>query len=308
MNASELPMILFTVFTQLAVGSFIVLGVVQTFASIRHPAAVVDEVTEPALYAIGPAMVGGLAVSMLHMHDIGHTLNVVRHFGGSWLSNEIVFGSAFAGLGFAFAVAQWRRWFHSRLRQALAAVTALVGIAFVFACSMVYYSLVTVPAWNTPATPVAFFSTALTLGSLAVGVAFMTSLAWRRRRGSDASPGARAIIGSSLKGIAVVSLAAAGATLVRLPLYIKDLAMQGGAGLESAATMDGPLLAVRLTLLVLGVGLMAVFIFHFSTRADAPGRNDTLLLVLTWLALGLALASEIIGRGMFYEAMVRVGM
>lgn len=307
MDASELPMILFSVFTQMAVGSFIVLGAVQTFASLRHPAAVVDEVTEPALYAIGPAMIAGLGVSMLHMHDITHTLNVVRHVGTSWLSNEIVMGSAFAGLGFLFALLQWRKIGSPRLRQALAAVTALVGIGFVFATSMVYYSLVTVPAWHTPATFVAFFSTALTLGSLAVGVAFMTSLAWRRRRGAQASAGAREIIGASLKGIAVVSLVAAGATLIRLPLYLKDLALQGGAALESAATMDGPLLGVRLALLVVGVGLMAMFIFHFA-RTDDATRSDTLLLTLTWLALALALASELIGRSMFYEAMVRVGM
>ena len=162
MNASELPMILFSVFTQMAVGSFLVLGAVQTFASLRHPVEVVEEVTKPALYAIGPAMVAGLGVSMLHMHDIGNTLNVLRHFGGSWLSNEIVTGAAFAGLGFTFALAQWFKIATPRLRQALAALTALVGLVFVFSMSMVYYTLVSVPAWNHIATPIAFYSTAIT--------------------------------------------------------------------------------------------------------------------------------------------------
>ena len=308
MNAAEVPMILFTVFTQMAVGAFIVLGVVQTVSTLRsQPAAVVDEVTEPALYAIGPAMIAGLGVSMLHMHDITNTCNVLRHFGGSWLSNEIVFGSAFAGLGFLFALVQWRKIGSPRLRQVLAALTAIVGILFVASMSMGYYSLVTVPAWNTPATVIAFFTTALGLGGLAMGAAFMTVLAWRRRRGTEASAGARHITGLALKGIALLAVVAAGITLVRLPLYIKDLAMQGGAGLESAVAMEGPLLGVRIVLLVLGVALMAIFIFHFASR-PAERRNDTLLLALTWVSLGLALASELIGRGMFYHAMVRIGI
>ncbi len=308
MNVSELPMVLFTIFTQMAVGAFIVLGVVQLWASVRHKASIVDDVTDPALYAIGPAMIAGLGVSVLHMNKISHTFNVLRHFGGSWLSNEIVFGSAFAGLGFLFALLQWRKIGPVWARQVLAAVTALVGILFVVATSMVYYSLVTVPLWHTAGTFVAFFSTALVLGSLAIGVAFMTTLAVRRKRGAMCNDEARSVIGASLKGIAVVSVVAAGANLVRLPLSIKELAMQGGAGLESAAALSGPLLTVRIGLLVLGVGLMAIFIFHFATRQDLPERNDRLLLALTWLAFGTALVAEIIGRTMFYEAMVRIGM
>lgn len=307
MNVSELPMILFSVFTQMAVGSFLVLGVVQTFAALRHPVGVVEEVTRPALYAIGPAMVAGLGVSMLHMHDITHTFNVLRHVGGSWLSNEIVTGSAFAGLGFAFALAQWFRIGTARLRQVLAALTALVGIGFVFSMSMVYYSLVTVPAWHHIGTPIAFYTTAITLGCLAMGAAFMTTLAVQQRRGHAMSAEARSIVGGALKGIALVSIVAAGITLVRLPLYLKDLALQGGAALASAQQLDGPLLGVRIALLVAGVALMAVFIFHFASRTP-DDRNDTLLLTATWVAFGLALASELIGRSMFYEAMVRVGM
>ncbi|HHU40433.1 MAG TPA: dimethylsulfoxide reductase, partial [Propionibacterium sp.] len=34
---------------------------------------------------------------MLHMHDLTHTLNVLRHWQSSWLSREIIFGILFAG-------------------------------------------------------------------------------------------------------------------------------------------------------------------------------------------------------------------
>ena len=121
------------------------------------------------------------------------------------------------------------------------------------------------------------------------------------------SGGARSVIGTSLKGIALIAVVAAGVTLVRLPLYIKDLAVQGGAALTSAQHIEGPLLGARITLLVIGVAMMAVFIFHFASR-PAEKRNDKLLLAITWTAFALAIVSEIIGRGLFYESMVRVGM
>ncbi|HEX7806903.1 MAG TPA: DmsC/YnfH family molybdoenzyme membrane anchor subunit, partial [Cellulomonas sp.] len=92
MNTHELPMIIFTVLAQMSVGAFVVLGVVQVVASRRFGKESVDKVTDPALYAIGPALVLGLVASMFHMNDVFHTLNVVRHIGSSWLSREIVFG------------------------------------------------------------------------------------------------------------------------------------------------------------------------------------------------------------------------
>ncbi|RYV49292.1 dimethyl sulfoxide reductase anchor subunit family protein, partial [Pengzhenrongella frigida] len=181
MNTHELPMIIFTVLGQMSVGAFVVLGIVQVAAARRYGAGAIDKVTDPALYAIGPALVLGLGASMLHMNDITNTLNVVRHLGTSPLSAEIVFGVAFAGLGFVFAAAQWFKWGTPRLRQVLAGLTALVGLGLVASMSMIYYTLVTVPAWHSWATPVQFFTTTFLLGTLAVGAALTGAVMWRRR-------------------------------------------------------------------------------------------------------------------------------
>lgn len=182
MNVHELPMILFTVIAQLCVGSFVVLGVMQLVASIRHDRATVERLTEPVVYALGPAMVLGLAVSMLHMNDISNTLNVLRHAGSSWLSREIIFGSAFAGLGFAFALLQWFRIGTSRLRQLVAGLTALAGLALVWSMAQIYYSVVAVPAWHTPIVPFHFFATTIMLGALAVSTVLLITATVRQRR------------------------------------------------------------------------------------------------------------------------------
>ncbi|MGO3797533.1 MAG: dimethyl sulfoxide reductase anchor subunit family protein, partial [Pauljensenia sp.] len=175
MNVSDVPMVLFTVITQMCVGAFVTLGVIQLVASLRHDPTTVERVTHPVLYAIGPAMIFGLAVSTFHMHDPLHALNVIRHWDSSWLSREIIFGCSFAGLGFLFAILEWFRKGSFALRRALAVLTALMGIALVIAESMIYYSLTTVPAWHTWGVPLHFAGTTLILGSLAVACALMVT-------------------------------------------------------------------------------------------------------------------------------------
>lgn len=204
MNTHELPMILFTVLSQMSVGAFVALGAVQVLAMGRYPSRVIDRLADPALLAIGPTLVIGLLASMLHMNDLTNTFNVIRNITTSWLSREIIFGVAFAALGFAFFIAQWRKIGSPALRQALAALTALVGLGLVWCQSMIYYSLTTVPAWHHWGTPLRFFATTIILGSLAVAVAMAISLARTPRthttnttRDTDGNTGASTTTGGS---------------------------------------------------------------------------------------------------------------
>ncbi len=304
MDVGELPMILFTVLAQMSVGAFIVLGLIQTFGSMKYSAKTVDAVADPALLAIGPTLVLGLLVSMLHMHDLTNTFNVVRHFGTSWLSAEIVFGLTFAALGFVFAILQWRKIGPPRLRQALAVVTALVGIVLIYAMSMVYYSLVSVPAWNNVQTPLSFYLTAIILGSLAVGTAFMITVS--RNKSMAENPEVGELVAASLKGIALTVVIAGGISLIRLPLFVSDLASQGGAALQSAEAIPPDVLALRLILLAAAVGLMAMFMFFYASNSKTMGTRP--LTIVTISAFLLALWSEFIGRSLFYHVMERVGV
>ena len=180
MNVHELPLVAFTILAQMSVGSFVVLGVVHLFGIRKHGHGAVDRLSDPALYAIGPAMVLGLIASIFHLGNPVNALNAINHLGSSWLSREIFFGSAFACMGAVFAVVQWRRWLTPLLRQILAGATALVGLVLVYSMSMVYM-LPTVPAWNHWATPVTFFTTTFLLGALAVGAALVIVYTYRQR-------------------------------------------------------------------------------------------------------------------------------
>ena len=83
MNVHELPMILFTVLSQMSVGAFVILGLVQVLGRRKYSNTTIDRLADPALLAIGPALVLGLLASMLHMNDVTNTFNVIRNVGSS---------------------------------------------------------------------------------------------------------------------------------------------------------------------------------------------------------------------------------
>lgn len=331
MNVHELPLILFTVLAQMSVGAFVALGVVQVVGRMRFGRAAVDEVADPALYAIGPVLVLGLAASMLHLGNPFNALNTFRHLDSSWLSREIVFGIGFAGLGFVFAALQFLRWGSPVLRQALAALTAVVGLGLVWVMSMVYASLPTVPAWNTWATPAQFFLTTGLLGALAVGAAFMGVTMWRRQElrsrvgwiersapvrrllslrrpapeAEEADPRVRReLMEACLRWVATASILLLGVQLIVIVLQQRDLAGTPGMPATSVAAYGTAWFVARLVLLVLGAGLLGIVLY----RLVVSHRSVTLAATVATAAFVTVLASEIIGRSLFYDSMARIGM
>ncbi|MCC2307916.1 dimethyl sulfoxide reductase anchor subunit family protein [Cellulomonas chengniuliangii] len=337
MNVHELPLVAFTILAQMSVGSFVVLGVIHLFGIRKHGHGAVDKLSDPALYAIGPAMVLGLIASIFHLGSPMNALNTINHLGSSWLSREIFFGSAFACMGAVFAVVQWRRWLTPLLRQILAGATALVGLVLVYSMSMVYM-LPTVPAWNHWATPVTFFTTTFLLGALAVGAALVIVYTYRQRTtatagstdavatetGTEASGGVdvatavvveiddqtrastNALLRSSLRMIAAASIVLLGIEFVVLPTYALDLATGNANAQASAATLmtaGGAVLLTRLILVFLGAGLLGFFLY----RSAARGHQRHLVYLAT-SAFVLVFASETIGRILFYSSFDRIGI
>lgn len=313
MNVHELPMIAFTVLAQMSVGAFVVLGIINVLARLRGAStAVLDEISDPAAYAIGGSLILGLGASMFHMNDVFNVLNVFRHFDSSWLSREIIGGMAFSAVGFAYAAAQFFKIGSAGMRQVLAGITAIVGIVFVWAMANVYYSLPTVPAWNTWITPARFYTTALILGAFAIGAAFMATVMLRRRgalRGKlgaeKYSPEARAIILASLRGIAIAGVVLLGFEFVLQSLHLTDLMQHGAVGVESATAFSGALSILRIVLVTAGAGVLALFLFRTASNPDAPARGVATLVTVAFMCV---LASEFLGRAAFYEQMVRIGM
>jgi len=309
---NEFPLVVFTIIAQMSVGSFVVLGLIHLLAGRagRRSADVIDRVSDPALYAIGPILVVGLLASMMHLGTPIRAINALGHLDSSWLSREILFGLLFAAFGGAFAFCQWFKWLTPRQRQGLAGLAALVGLALIWSMTMVY-RLPTVPAWDSWATPVRFFATTLLLGSLAVGAAFVVTADVRRRRGTAADEASNTVIMTSLRGIALGAIAMLGVEFVVLPLYLGQLATDGSvataASADTLANTYGGYAALQLVLVFLGVALLGLFLSRLATRFSSAVQVQ-LLAVAPVAAFVLVLVGEIVGRMLFYASYARIGL
>lgn len=301
----ELPLVIFTICAQMSVGSFVTLGIIQLLGS-RVPATTMEKVTRPALYAIGPLLVLGLAASTLHLGSPLRAPNAILHWQESWLSREILLGMGFLVLGAAFAIAEWFKLFHYRLRQALAGLTAIVGLFLVFAISQVY-SLRTVPAWATPYTAVRFFTTAFLLGGLTVAAALVIAAFYRARKGEHDEAAMR-LLTTSVRGIALGSLVLMGVKAIGLPFYTSYLARHPEpAAQESIRILSeqyGGWSMAQAILVFLGVALLGYLLFRLS--GGHAGRR--LLPTIALVSFFLVLIGEVIGRMLFYASMVRIGI
>ncbi len=341
MNLSEAPMIFFTVVAQMCIGAFVALGIIQIFGRTKYSQRTIDRVTDPAVYAIGPAMVIGLIASMFHMHDVFHVFNVFRHWQSSWLTREIIFGILFAGFGFVFALMQWMRWGSGVLRQVVASLAALSGVGLLWSMSAIYASLRAVPAWHSWAVPFQFTMVAILLGCLLVCVALVIVNVVRKHRqdalegvatkveaAEEAGQGSGGVVtlvkkrvglihapcsgdewkltSTSIQGLTFAASLASAAMLVSYPLYIAQLAGGDQTAQASAQVFSGGLFLACLILFAVA-GIMLSFVSFWLARKKSLGARNLLAWVVS-IAFVTALVASFISRMFHYEAMLRVGI
>jgi len=151
-NVKERSLVAFTLGSQMAIGAFWLLGVVNGFSAV-------------ALSILTAIMLSALAASFLHL---GSPHNAWRAIGGwrsSWLSREVSCAALFTALLGGLTLAAWAQIDLG----AVAWLAGLCGLAFMISMTQAY-RLRTVPAWNQWATTASFFITTLLLGTLLRGV------------------------------------------------------------------------------------------------------------------------------------------
>jgi len=305
MNLREWALVAFTILSQMSVGAFVVLGVVHFLALRKSNMAEADKLSDRALLAIGPTLVFGFIASMFHLGNPLNAPRAISNFGSSWLSREIAFGVLFLVLGAAFAFMQWRKVGSPSLRTGLAALAAVVGLAQVYSMAQVYL-LPTVPAWNTVATPVAFFATSFLLGSLAMGTAFVVN--YTVLQGSNSAGEMQlGLLRDALRWIALGALVLLGVEFIVVPMQVATLASGSSAAVASAGVLvnqNGLLFVVRLVLVFLGAGVISLYIY----KNAVTGGKVQVLGNLAYLAFALVLVAEIVGRYLFYASFVKIGI
>jgi anaerobic dimethyl sulfoxide reductase subunit C (anchor subunit) len=307
MNTRDWALIIFTIFAQMSVGSFLVLGVIHFFARRKAGEAQADLLSDVALYAIGPVLVLGMVASVFHL---GHFINAPRavtNVATSWLSREILCGVLFAITGAIFAFLQWKKIATSTVRFVVALIAAVIGLALVYSISNVYL-LQTEPIWNTFATPLSFFTTTFLLGSLAVGVAFVASYTYNKRKDPGCADQQCELLRSTVYRIAMASMLLLGVELITLPLQFAYLVHTGSAaGLEGISMLFsqfGALFILRLVLVFIGAGVFGLLLYRSATTQG----TEKLMGNLVYSAFAMVLVAEVIGRYLFYATKVHLGL
>lgn len=304
METREFALIAFTILAQMSVGSFLVLGIVHFFAKSNAGEKVTDQLSDRALLAIFPVLALGLLASLLHLGNPINAYKAVSNLGTSWLSREIFFGVLFAATGAIFALMQWRKLANFAVRNSLALLAALFGIALVYSMSNVYM-LPTQPSWDLITTPLSFFTTTLLLGVLAVGGAFVATYAHDRRKDPKGASELSQLSYATVKWTAFASIVLVGVEFVLVPLNVALLA--GGAAPESAGLLVsefGLLFGLRLVLVFVGAGVLGLFTY----RAVQTGDSNKVVASLSHSGFLLVFIGELLSRFLFYATAVKFGL
>lgn len=305
METQQWALIIFSIFGQMSVGAFLVLGVVRLYVTRKTDEVEADRMSDRAVLAIIVTLGLGLLASLFHLGNPLNSPRAITNIATSWLSREIAFGVGFGVVGVIFAAMQWFKWGSNKVRLLVAGLAAVVGIGLIY-CMSRAYMLSSQPAWNSLATPVSFYTTALLLGSLALGVAFFVNYTIILRKNPDCADCQIELLRDVLGKLSVLAIAMLGVEFVVIPLYLASLAAQGGAALSTVNLMIGPFsatLVLRLVLAFLGAGVFGAFMFQSARQ----GAHANRLGALACSAFVLVFTAEVLGRILFYSTRVGIG-
>jgi DMSO reductase iron-sulfur subunit len=148
------PLVLMTVLTQLSVGSFAAIWLLQLVgANSRLGTA-----------AVGSLILGGLALasSTSHLGRPIHAYRALKMWRRSWLSREVLLFGCFSIMAALYAASLWLRM---PLSRQLGCGSVVLGVAGIVASAFIY-RVPARPSWNTKFTVSDFFLTAALLGPL----------------------------------------------------------------------------------------------------------------------------------------------
>lgn len=307
MDTSELALVFFSILAQLAVGTFLVLGVITLWVRQKVGKQQSERLAGWGWWAILIVMVLALVASLTHLGNVKNAYLSILNLETAWLSREILFALLFTGSAGLYAFLTSRKVGSNNMQSVLWVVAAIFGIALVFSMSMIYSYIRTQPAWNSPFTTISFFITTLLLGSLGAGVVTAANYLSIKKMDPECKEEQCGLMLNSLKYISIAAIAFLGLEIVALPIYLTNLAVGVEGGIKTveviAADFSG-ILILRLLLGFLGAGLIAAFVYRISTHVG----QEKLVGNLTYLAFLLVLVAETLGRFIFYLSNMRVGV
>lgn len=277
----EWSLIFFTVLAQTAVGGYLLIG--ARALVLGHDEEMLNSYKVP-MFILWALMGLGFMFSTTHLGSPLRAFNAFNQLGSAWLSNEVFFGAAF----FAVGGLQWLLSVLKKggvaIQKALMVGAMVLGVIFMYAMINVYM-INTVPTWDNIYTPLSFIMT-MVVGGLLLSQ-FVIVFA------NDS----RFTVDRNITMLAVIAVAISLIVTVGKLNLIGDIQTSAA---KASELVDGLGSYVILQVALLMASLL-VWILPMLNKAKVNPVN-------LGLALVLFLASELIGRGLFYSLHMTSGL
>ncbi|WP_061038907.1 dimethyl sulfoxide reductase anchor subunit family protein [Vibrio coralliirubri] len=277
----EWSLIFFTVLAQTAVGGYLLIG--ARALVLGHDEEKLNSYKIP-MFILWALMGLGFMFSTTHLGSPLRAFNAFNQLGSAWLSNEVFFGAAF----FAVGGLQWLLSVLKKggvaIQKALMVGAMVLGVIFMYAMINVYM-INTVPTWDNIYTPLSFIMT-MVVGGLLLSQ-FVIVFA------NDS----RFTVDRNITMLAVIAVAISLLVTVGKLNLIGDIQTSAA---KASELVDGLGSYVILQVALLMASLL-VWILPMLNKAKVNPVN-------LGLALVLFLASELIGRGLFYSLHMTSGL
>ncbi|PMM34543.1 dimethylsulfoxide reductase [Vibrio splendidus] len=277
----EWSLIFFTVLAQTAVGGYLMIG--ARALVLGHDEEKLNSYKVP-MFILWALMGLGFMFSTTHLGSPLRAFNAFNQLGSAWLSNEVFFGAAF----FAIGGLQWLLSVVKKggvaIQKALMVGAMVLGVIFMYAMINVYM-INTVPTWDNIYTPLSFIMT-MVVGGLLLSQ-FVIVFA------NDS----RFTVDRNITMLAVIAVAISLLVTVGKLNLIGDIQTSAA---KASELVDGLGSYVILQVALLMASLL-IWILPMLNKAKVNPVN-------LGLALVLFLASELIGRGLFYSLHMTSGL
>ncbi|WP_169717935.1 hypothetical protein SPSIL_011690 [Sporomusa silvacetica DSM 10669] len=283
MNTEELPLLLFTLLSQWAVGTFVV-SVIIRLCTKQETAL---KVTRLGILASGPVAALSSVLATLHLGSPAGVHNVMNNLATSWLSREGFFTSVFIVAWFAVFVLHRK----GKVNRLLDLIAAVLGLAVIYSMASIYVASVK-PAWATINTYISFFGTTLLFG--VTGAALANVLG--KQEADDGE--------EVLKVFRVANIAALAYLIFQLsclPAYFAGLADGDAAAHATIALMGGiyaMAIGLKWVLVLSGNAILLYSVYGEERVLTGASRNAV------FLATGFVMLGEFIGRYIFYATAI----
>jgi len=305
---SELPLIVYTIMMQLAVGSFIAIELVRFFAARKSSPQEAGKLTNRVVFSLGPIAVIGVLGAFFHLEVPLFAPYTLLGAATSWMSREILLTTIFTALVIAYSIILLLSKLKLQLLKTIfAAVTSVVGLALIY-CMARAYMMPTFPAWDTLATPFSFYATTILLGAVFSGAALALNYYLAKRKDPDCAKLQCSLLKKAVKWVTLVAAVALGIGMVIIPLHLSSLALgENPAALASLGLWVGEYgiwFAIRLAFVFVGAGILGIFVYRNAVQENQELQISNLI----YVAFALVFVSEILGRFLFYATAVSIAI